>query len=1037
MNITRIIIYFLFIICGFSVSSQNTYHWVGDISGGDWFEPTNWYDDIASMNGVPGTTDIAIFNTGSELLVGLDWEIMSSISELRIINSSIVSFYEPMGESAGLSISSLLLVESGSELKLNSSGQAIYVSIYGQADIYGIVSVDVGEHKLAPYSSLANIVFYSGSSFYEGTGYIGYPFGNTHLNTVHFQDGSNYYHEGGLSPFGPILTDNVVTFAPGSNYYIRTNIGSNIYFSGKTYGNIIKEYTGDIIVPSNPGGTQPFIFNTMHALNGGIYFDGSADDVIEIVGNSVLSEGGAVSLKGKSFYFSATETILEGFNPITFESLEALSFEMMETGSTLILGCDVTILNAGTANISATIDFQMNRINLSGNLHFFDQSKLITQRTDGIIGAINGGTRSYDPGVSFEYNGTAQQSTGLLGYTQSIGNIYVTNPAGVFMDENISVNYLNLNEGNFDIGAQELVITGDIYLTSGTLIGDQTVSILKVNTVSAGTVSIPVPLALNQLIIENGNGALVGVGDLNVYTFFMQSGGFYLNEATMRIFSGLNAGNGILYGGQSAGLVFESGTSEINFGTVTGFMELGTLINNSTIPFIMPGSMSIYEVLEIGPSNFVIGGNTLSLLGTCGCSGGVFEAGGMSILYIGGAGDIALHFSPTSNMLYEMTCDREGIVDINTDLNVEMYLGLNQGKIRLNNANLRIPVSGGEFGPETYIITGVGGRVTSGIIGTATTMTIPIGTELYYAPITLSSSGLVFTTAVVDSVYTEGYSGIAVSDTRIINHTWFVGSSDETIPYNLSLSWMPDAQGTDYDAANAQLFLYNTMNPEWTRLNGQNTNVSVVGAFSTEQITGYGLLSVSSGTNTAPVIPSVSQEFTVDEHAAYGTVVGHLDVVENDPGQVLNLRLVSGSDLNPFGLQDNLDIIVVNPALLDYNLNHSFTYALEACDNGIPPLCTPFALTINVNDVSDTLEIANYLSPNNDNINDRWIIRGIQFIQAEVKVFNAAGNMVFQSFDYQNDWNGTSNGQRLPPGVYIYVVRTENSEFRGTLTLAR
>jgi gliding motility-associated-like protein len=961
---------------------------------------------------------------------------MSNVTELRIINSSIVSFYEPMGEPAGLSISSILFIETDSELKLNSSGQAILLSIYGQADIYGSVNVDIGEHKLAPYTSTANIVFYSGSSFYEGIGYIGYPFGSTHNNTVHFQDGSNYYHEGGSSPFGGDNI-NVANFSPESNYYIRTNSGSNIYFSGKTYGNIIKDTSGDIVVPSTAIGTVEFSYNTMNAFNGGIYFDGSVQDIVHINGVVVEAWNGAISLTGGSFYFSATETFLGGSGPISFISIGTAAFEMLETGRSLILDRDVAISNAGTANVSGTIDCRINRIDLSGNLHLSGTSKLITQRTTGVFGSISGGSLSYDPGVSFEYNGTAQQSTGLLGYSQSIGNIYVTNQSGVFMDENISVNYLHLNEGNFDIGGQELEITGDIYFTSGSLIGDQTSSVLNINTVTANTVSIPVPLDLFQLIVTTGNASLVGSGDLNVYTLSMIAGELYINEATIHVFSRLDASNGIIQGGQTAGLVFESSVSEIIFGTLTGFLELGTLINNSSIPFIMPGSMTIYELLEIGPSNFIIGNHALTLSGTCGCSGGVFEAGGMSILNLNGTGDIPLYFSSTSNTLYEMNCSREGIVDLYTDLNVEMYLGINQGKIRLNNTNFRIPVSGGEFGPDNYIITGVSGRVTSGVVGTATTMTIPIGTELYYAPITLSSSGLVFTAAVVDSVYTEGYSGIAVSDTRIINHTWFVGSSDETLLYNLSLSWMPGAQGFDYDAANAQLYLYNSMNPEWTRINGQNTNVSVVGAFSTEQITGYGLLSVSSGTNTAPVTPSVTQEFTIDEHAAIGTVVGHLDVVENDPGQVLNLRLVSGSDLNPFGLQDNMDIIVVEPELIDFNLTPTFNYDLEVCDNGIPPLCTPIALTIRVNDVNDTLEIANYLSPNNDNINDRWIIRGIQFIQAEVKVFNASGNLVFQSFDYQNDWNGTSNGQRLPPGVYIYVVRTANSEYRGTLTLAR
>jgi gliding motility-associated-like protein len=1008
---------------------------VGNATGGDWFEPTNWYDDIASTNGVPGTTDIAIFDTGSELSVGLDWETMSIISELRIINSSIVSFYEPMGETASLSISSLLLLELGSELKLNSNGQAIYVSIYGQADIYGIVSVDVGEHKLAPYTSTANIVFYPGSSFYEGAGYIGYPFGNAHLNTVHFQDGSNYYHQGGFSPFGTTGTDNVATFAPGSYYYIGTNTGSNIYFSGKIYGNIIKETAGDIVIPSTAGGSEEFYFHNMSALNGGIYFDGTANDFIIMTGNQLESAVGTISLKGGSFSFSATETFLGGNGPISLISIGTGPFELLDMGKTLVVDRDVSISITGTANVSGTIDCRINQINLSGNLHLSGSSKLMTQRTTGVSGSISGGNLTYDPGVSFEYYGSTQQSTGLLGLPQNIVNLYIKNPVGVFMDENISVDSLFLDMGNFYIVAQELVITGDIYFTSGTLIGDQNVSKLKVNTVTASTVSIPVPVDLNQLTIVSGNGALVGAGDVNVYTFFVENGGFHLNEAAMHIYSSFNTFNGSISGSQSAGLVFESAVSEIQFANDNP-LELSRLENYSNVVFTMPGDMTIHDILEIGPSNFIIGSNTLILNGTCGCSGGVFEANGMSNMHVGGSGDIALYFSPSFHTLYSMTCDRDGIVDIFTDLNVDMNLYLNQGKIKINNANLRIPSSVSVSGTNSYIITGANGRVTSGISGTPTTMTIPIGTELYYAPITLSSSGLEFTVGVIDSVYTEGYSGLAVSDTRIINHTWFVGSSDATLPYNLALAWNPEMQGADFDQANAKLFNIGTVGAVWTEVLGQNANAATVGSYSVEQISNYGLFMVSSAVNQAPVVTS-PQEFSVNEHSPAGTVIGQLAVSDPDPGQTLSLQLLSAPDPNPFGLDNTLSILVRDPLLINYAVNPVYNFKMNVCDNGVPSLCAPVDIIINVNDIMEELMIANYFSPNNDNINDTWIIQGARLVPTDVKVFNNLGTLVYQSSAYQNDWNGISNGHRLPPGVYIYIVRTPNSEFKGTLTLAR
>jgi len=72
-------------------------------------------------------------------------------------------------------------------------------------------------------------------------------------------------------------------------------------------------------------------------------------------------------------------------------------------------------------------------------------------------------------------------------------------------------------------------------------------------------------------------------------------------------------------------------------------------------------------------------------------------------------------------------------------------------------------------------------------------------------------------------------------------------------------------------------------------------------------------------------------------------------------------------------------------------------------------------------------------SPNGDNINDLFVIRGAQNQTVSLEVFNRWGQTVYKSDDYKNDWNGTANtGVRVnnvggvPDGTYFYRVKLEN-----------
>jgi gliding motility-associated-like protein len=66
--------------------------------------------------------------------------------------------------------------------------------------------------------------------------------------------------------------------------------------------------------------------------------------------------------------------------------------------------------------------------------------------------------------------------------------------------------------------------------------------------------------------------------------------------------------------------------------------------------------------------------------------------------------------------------------------------------------------------------------------------------------------------------------------------------------------------------------------------------------------------------------------------------------------------------------------------------------------------------------------IPNVFTPNFDGINDYFEIEGLKPFSS-IMIFNSIGRMVFQSEDYQSNWDGTDlDGKALPEGTYWYII---------------
>jgi gliding motility-associated-like protein len=92
------------------------------------------------------------------------------------------------------------------------------------------------------------------------------------------------------------------------------------------------------------------------------------------------------------------------------------------------------------------------------------------------------------------------------------------------------------------------------------------------------------------------------------------------------------------------------------------------------------------------------------------------------------------------------------------------------------------------------------------------------------------------------------------------------------------------------------------------------------------------------------------------------------------------------------------------------------------------------------------LNIPEGFSPNNDGIDDTWIIKHSFDVKLDVKVINRWGNEVYANPDYKNDWRGKGLknflGEDLPEGTYYFIVHTIDkkgvrNKFVGPLTIIR
>ncbi len=191
--------------------------------------------------------------------------------------------------------------------------------------------------------------------------------------------------------------------------------------------------------------------------------------------------------------------------------------------------------------------------------------------------------------------------------------------------------------------------------------------------------------------------------------------------------------------------------------------------------------------------------------------------------------------------------------------------------------------------------------------------------------------------------------------------------------------------------------------------------------------------------NEQPILQDTT--FEVQEFAENGTTIGQMTFSDVDFNQTFSFA--GFGETNPFAINSSTgEITLSNKDEIDFEEETSYQFFVVVSDNGTPTLTDTATVIVNVADeIEAVLPVTNFVSPNNDGRNDFWAINTPDLYQGyELIIYDANGQDVYKSANYQNEWNGqdNSNGE-LPSGVYFYTFRKPGTQFsyKGSIHLVR
>lgn len=189
---------------------------------------------------------------------------------------------------------------------------------------------------------------------------------------------------------------------------------------------------------------------------------------------------------------------------------------------------------------------------------------------------------------------------------------------------------------------------------------------------------------------------------------------------------------------------------------------------------------------------------------------------------------------------------------------------------------------------------------------------------------------------------------------------------------------------------------------------------------------------------------SAFQVSNVFSDISYGNQVFHIN--DND-GCITNHDIFVDGDFSNMFVNTGEDEIILPNNTVEISADHNGVsfYWLPSTTLENPNLETTNATPLNTTtyiahavspesciltaeqkiEVLPRLAFANTITPNNDGINDTWIVLGIEkYPNAIVTIYSQWGEKLFELEGYNstNAWNGEFNGRPSPVGTYYFII---------------
>ncbi|CAN5365612.1 hypothetical protein BH10ACI3_BH10ACI3_21210 [soil metagenome] len=284
--------------------SASMYTWQQPTTG-DWQSPLSW----SPARTTPAANDVLIFNAGgTPTVVNVPTQ---TIGQLIVSGNTAVNL-----QSASDIVLTIaggngddLVIPFNSALNFNGANSIVTALATGSTGaIEGAMtfsSSGTTAHRLTAVD-VGAITLKGSAVFTAGSGFIGNPFGTTHLNSVIFESGSTYVCVAGGDPFGAPEPDSVVVFKHGSLFSLQGNVTPS--FSGRTYANFeVNSADGQFVA----NGSSALIMDDLTLTAGRLALNLSGNPGHSIKGNIEISAGGILSLGSGTIRLDgpATQTI--------------------------------------------------------------------------------------------------------------------------------------------------------------------------------------------------------------------------------------------------------------------------------------------------------------------------------------------------------------------------------------------------------------------------------------------------------------------------------------------------------------------------------------------------------------------------------------------------------------------------------------------------------------------------------------------------------------------------------------------------------